>query len=206
VHRTFAVRCCTAKKPLQCEDREEYTAKNTTTAKQILQHDKETLHGKRPEKTHGKEKRHGKDQCQHTAKKNAWQRPKKAHGKENTRHTIRRADLDGAVDGAVVTAGLCRVTYCHARQRFEFPNSTLAQKFPADCFITRENGLPELFKVGTMFAVCNTRQRILCRATMHGKDFFAVQHCTATAKTLCRVFLHGKVYFSFFTLFPSVFF
>jgi hypothetical protein len=34
----------------------------------------------------------------------------------------------------VVTAGLCRVPYCQARQRFQLPNSTLARKFPEFCF------------------------------------------------------------------------
>jgi hypothetical protein len=68
--------------------------------------------------------------------------------------------------------------------------------FPPFDFITRENGLPELFNAGTTFAVWDTRQRMLCRVTLHGKG----------RSSLPCAFARQGIFFIFLPIFPSVFF
>jgi hypothetical protein len=116
---------------------------------------------KRGRQVHGKKENHGKKKAtrqrnttrqkprnNRTAKKNGTTKTRnntqqrKTHDNTQKRPTTKkihdtplgRAHLYGAVDGGVVTVGLCRMPYCQARQIFELPNSTLAQKFPAICF------------------------------------------------------------------------
>jgi hypothetical protein len=107
-----------------------------------LLHGKEPFAVKKGRRVHGKEDKHGKKKKRHTTKKHHTvkaqkqrtakkdgttktrnnTRQRKPHGKARKRPTVKKIHGTplggphpyGIVDGAMVTAGLCRVTYCQA--------------------------------------------------------------------------------------------